>query len=196
MQPPVPTPPQLSEENLRELTAARTALRKINRAISVARFDGWTIGIFAALTFLLGITELTSIVLGLGLGVIAFVELAGATRLRRLDPQAARMLGLNQLALACMLIIYAVCRIHVELSGHGEFAAAAASDAALGQALQPYENLVRQLTMLFYGGLMAIAVFGQGGMALFYFKRRKHLQAYLDKTPAWIIAMQKAGVSL
>src|SRR5438270_11115905 len=65
-----PMAPHLSDENLLQLAAARTASRKVRRAISVASFDGWTIGAFAALTLLFGITVYLCNMMGFGLGVI------------------------------------------------------------------------------------------------------------------------------
>jgi hypothetical protein len=191
-----PTSPQLSEENLRELATARQSLRKVNRAISVARFDGWTIAIFAGLTLLMGITDPTNILLALCLGTVAYVELSGAAKLRRLDPSAVRMLGFNQFGLAGLLTVYALWRIHVELHGGGFLASLVAQDPADAQALGPYMNLGRSIVFMFYGSLIAVAVVGMGGMAWFYFSRRKYLDAYLGNTPQWIIDMQKSGLSL
>jgi len=50
--------------------------------------------------------------------------------------------------------------------------------------------------MALYGAMIAVALFAQGGLALFYFTRRKHIDAYLAKTPAWILAMQRGGIAL
>src|SRR4051794_40425315 len=105
-----PLAPQLSAEHLLDLQRARAALRKVRRAISVASFDGWTIGAFAALTLIFGLTSASSVIMGLAMGAVAYVELRSAGRLRRLDPNAARMLGFNQLALGAVLITYALWR--------------------------------------------------------------------------------------
>src|SRR4051794_19241609 len=101
--PPLPViapPPNVSPEHLRQLAAARADAKKVRRAISVANFDGWTIGAFGALTLLLGLTDPSSIAMGLGMIAVAWIELRGASRLKRLDSSAGRMLGMNQIALA------------------------------------------------------------------------------------------------
>ena len=196
MQPVNPTSPQLSEENLRELAVARQSLRKVNRAISVARFDGWTIAIFAAITLLMGFTDPTNIAMALGLGTVAYFELTGAARLRRLDPSAVPMLGFNQFGLGALLTLYALWRIHVELHGGGFLSSLVAEDPADAQVLGPWMGLGRSLVFGFYGSLIAVAIIGMGGMAWFYFSRRKYLDAYLQNTPQWIIAMQKSGLTL
>jgi hypothetical protein len=187
----------LSAENLLELQAAREYLRTIRRAVSLASFDGWTIGAFGILTLLLGLTEPSSLLLGTAMIVVAAVELRSAARLRRLDPQAARVLGFNQVALGALLIVYALWRIAAlhRQGGAAETLGASAADPQLAQMLKPVENLTRLVGLAMYSALIAIGVFAQGGMAWFYFTRRKHMRAYLAHTPAWIVGLQKAGMS-
>jgi hypothetical protein len=186
----------LSEEHLRQLAAARKAVRKVRRAIKVASFDGWTVGVFGALTFLTGLTDPSGLLMGAGMGAVAFVELRAASRLRRLETGVTRTLGFNQLALATILIIYALWRLHAEMTGVSPYAAYKAADPQLGRMLQPIENLTHLIAMALYGAMIAVALFAQGGLALFYFTRRKHIDAYLAKTPAWILAMQRGGIAL
>jgi hypothetical protein len=186
----------LSEEHLRQLAAARKAARKLRRAIAVASFDGWTVGVFGALTFLTGLTDPSGLLMGLGMAAVAFVELRGASRLRRLETGVTRTLGFNQLALAGILIVYAVWRLHAEMSGVSPYAAYKAADPQLGRMLQPIENLTHLIAMALYGAMIAVALFAQGGLALFYFTRGKHIDAYLAKTPGWILAMQRGGIVL
>lgn len=49
---------------------------------------------------------------------------------------------------------------------------------------------------LIYGTLAAVAIFVQGGTALFYHSRRKYIEAYVNETPAWIVQAQRAGLSM
>jgi hypothetical protein len=192
MQPLQPRPPQLTEANLRELAAAKLGLRRINRAVSVARFDGWTIAIFAGLSLLCGFSSPSGILLSIALGAIAYVELRAATALKRLDPVSTKTLGNNQLVLCGILILYFLWRIYAESSGHG-----IASDVVQAEPqLADEEAMVKQFTMLAYLILIAASVLAQGGMALYYFSRRKHVEAIVQQTPAWIIDTLKAGFSL
>ncbi|MFI5379662.1 MAG: hypothetical protein ACHRHE_10220 [Tepidisphaerales bacterium] len=198
--PPLPSsaapPPALSPEHLGQLAAARASAGKIRRAISIARFDGWTIATFAGLTLICGLASPVSLVLGLGMGAAAFVELRAATRLRRLDPAAIRTLACNQLALGSLLILYALFSLYVQFTGPGVYAQAAASDPALADALRPFESLSRALSLGVYALVILIAIFAQGGLALFYFSRARHLHAYLAQTPPWIIRLHQADLSL
>ena len=36
----------------------------------------------------------------------------------------------------------------------------------------------------------------QGGTALYYFSREKHIRAYREQTPAWIVEFQQGGGQL
>ena len=195
-QAPIPLPdaaPPLSAEHLNQLEAARTSARRIRRAVAVAGGDGWTVAAFAALTLLFGFGSTSSAVMAAGMGAVAFVELRAAARLRRFEADAARVLGWNQVALACLLVGYALWRIHDVLTGPSPYAAHAASDPQLGRMLEPVENLTRLISLAVYGAVIAVAVFFQGGMSLYYFTRARHVREYLAQTPAWVIAVQKAG---
>jgi hypothetical protein len=197
--PPAPPPPivapMLSAQNLLELQAARKGLRTIRRAVSLACADGWTIGAFGALTLLLGLTDPSSVILGLAMILVAAVELRSAGRLRRLDPRAARVLGFNQVTLGSLLIVYALWRIWALFREGGASEALGATEPQLAQMLKPVENLTRLIGLAVYSTLIAIGMFAQGGMAWFYFTRQKHVRAYLAQTPAWIVGLQKAGMS-
>ncbi|MGA2496131.1 MAG: hypothetical protein ABSH20_00230 [Tepidisphaeraceae bacterium] len=200
MPPPLPSssppPPALSAEHLRQLAAARASAGKIRRAISIARFDGGTIAAFAVLTLLFGIASPVSLILALGMGTVAFVELRAARQLRRLDPAAIRTLAFNQLALGALLILYALVSLYMQYTGPGIYADAAASDPALADALKPFESLSRTLSLAVYALVIVIAIFAQGGLSLFYFSRARHLRAYLAQTPPWIIHLHQADLSL
>ncbi len=192
-----PMRPALSAQELAQLGAAAVAMRRLRRAASVARFDGWTIGIFAFLTFLCGMTDAVNIVLAIAMGTVAAVELRGAAGLTRLEPRAARMLGFNQLALGTVLLVYGGWRLVVVARG--------GVAELLGEWVAPVEELVgcaemhrlaRNFAYLLYSSLCLIAILGQGGMALYYFSRAKVVEAYLTATPEWVLEMQRAGVTV
>lgn len=193
---PVAAPPQLSPEHHRQLAIARKAVRKLRRTISVASFDGWTVAVFAALTLLTSITDPSGLFMGLGMAAVAFVELNSVGRLRQLDTRATRTLALNQIALASILTLYALWRLHTEMTGVSPYQAYKSADPQIARMLQPVENLTHLVSMALYGAMIAVAFFAQGGLALFYFTRGKHIDAYLAQTPRWIIEMQKSGVAL
>ena len=194
-----PAPPQMSPQHFAELQAAAVTGRKVRRAARVAAVDGWTVGAFGALTMLVGLTDPTSLAIGAVMIVIAWVELRGGARLRRLEPDAARVLGWNQVALGVMLLAYAGWRLLALRHGDGgitEALGAEAADPEVRQMLAPVAGLTRMILTWVYVSVAAIAVVGPGSMALYYFTRARHVRAYLARTPEWITAMQRAGVTV
>lgn len=170
-------------------------MRRVRRAVVVAKGDGWSVGVFGGLSFLLGLGSWPAMLLGAAMIGAAVVELHGAARLRSLQIGAARRLGFNQIGLTATLSLYALWSIHLELTGQGALAGAAA-DPQLAEILGSVKDLAQQLAMVVYGGLIVVAVFGQGGLAWYYFTREKYVRRYLESTPTWIISMQHAGVTL
>jgi hypothetical protein len=191
-------PPQISPEHLLQLQNAKRGMRKIRRAISTATFDGWTLAAFGVVTFIFGMGDVVAVALGAGLMAIGVIELYAARRLKRLEPPAVGVLVWNQIALGSVLMIYAIWRVFDVLHNpaNSAFAAEAAAAGLNAGDLKGLAGLDQSITLLVYYSLMAVAVFGQGGLALFYFTRRKHLQAYLAETPTWITQMQKAGMGI
>jgi hypothetical protein len=188
--------PQLTPEHFKQIAEARTAAKRVRRAVGVARFDGWTIGLFGGLTLLLSLTSPSGLAIGVGMIAIAAVELWGAARLGRLDPSAPRMLGFNQIAVALLLTAYAAWSMYAVAYGPAATSTMSADERELATMLGPVDELSRQIQYVIYGIVILVAVFGQGSLALYYFSRARHVRAYLEQTPPWIIEMQKAGVVL
>ena len=99
----------LSAEQMQQLADARKRGAKVRRAISVAKFDAWTVAIFAGFT-LLGVLfgSWVCAVLGIGMAIVSFVEFKGIERLKRLDPTVTKTLALNQVGLGLLLLTYAI----------------------------------------------------------------------------------------
>jgi hypothetical protein len=186
----------LAPQQITELIAARDRSAKLRRAVGVARFDAWMIAVFAALTGLTGLLDLPSVLLAAGMGFVAWREFRGAESLRRLDPAAARSLALNQLCLAGILIVYALFQIYQSYNRAGQYTAMAGGDAQLAQMLGPIDQLVKLLTISVYGLIILIAIVVQGGTALYYATRQRHLRQYLAQTPPWIRDLQQRGISI
>jgi hypothetical protein len=66
--------------------------------------------------------------------------------------------------------------------------------------LAEYQDLIGNMsTLIFtclYGSVMLVAIIGPGLTALYYFSRKKYLQAYVANTPQWILDLQRAGMQL
>jgi len=188
--PPLPTSSPFSPQQMQELLVARQAMKRIRRAISFAQSDGWTLAIFAVLTLICGLSSLTAILVGVGLGIIAYVELSSITGLRQLDPKAAQTLGYNQLALATILIVYACWNLYSPSNLSQEIIDAAPELKSAGLDI---ESLQTQINHIIYYSLIAVGVLAQGSLALFYFRRTTIIREYVANTPPWIVEMQRAG---
>lgn len=180
-----------SPEILHELELARQRGRKIRRAVGVALFTGWTVSIFAAITLLFGIFSVTALVLGSALAVVGYNEFSGAKLLRGLDLRAPRRLGLNQIGLCGVLIVYSLWSIYSALTGPSPYAAALLSGGEMAGMLGSIEQLQMIVTLAVYGALIFFSLIFQGGTAWYYFTRSRHIQAYISETPQWIIDLQR-----
>jgi hypothetical protein len=152
--------------------------------------------LLAGITMLGAFMSWWGLILGLGMGVVAYVEFNGAARLRKLDPTAAKMLALNQLFLGALLLSYAVYSLWMARYGAGPFAETIAQNPELKSMLPGFEDLARLIYYLMYGTLAAVAIFVQGGNALYYLSRRKYIEAYIQQTPQWIRDAQRAGMPM
>jgi hypothetical protein len=186
--------PALSPEQIRQLADARSAGRTIRWCIGMASFDAYTLAIFAVISLLTGYNSLPGLFIGFGLGIVAWVEFRALRDLRLLMPEAVRHLGWNQLGLAGVLIVYGMWN----LLGPGQNTITDALNAAGADAdmRQQIQGMAQMINGLIYGGLIAIAIFVQGGTAIYYLSREKNVRAYVDQTPDWIKQMQKAGVRI
>jgi hypothetical protein len=191
----------LSTEQIQQIQTARQSNGKIRRAIFTAKFDGWTIGIFGVITLLVafGGAGLTTLLAGLVMTLVGFVELRAAGMLSRLQENALKILAWNQVGFAILLILYALWGIYGEASGKAAAARSAEMSSLVGGADLGIGDLgptISQFMYLFYGLIILEGLLVQGGMALYYIRRKEPLRVYLAETPPWIIAMQNAGMRL
>lgn len=194
--PTLPAPSALAPEQLRELAQARARAAKIRRAASIAMFDAWCIAILGGLTLVLSLLDVTALLMGSAMCIIAFVEFRGVRSLRALDPAAPRRLGSNQLAFAGLLITYALWSIYSSITGPDPYATYVGQAPELDEVLDSIREITRNVTMVAYIGLIIVAVVAQGGTALYHFSRARHLRAYIQQTPQWIRQLQQAGVTV
>ena len=177
----------LTPEQLEAIGLARHQGRKIGRAASVATFSGWSMACFAGLTLLSGLFSLPALLLGIGMSVIAYIELRGARRLRRFDLGAPRQLGLNQIALGVLLFGYGLWGLLNALFGPSPYEQYLSGGGQMAEVIAPIEHLNRAIGVLFYALVILCGVFAPAGAAVYYFSRRRHLVAYLKNTPQWVI---------
>ena len=181
----------LTPEHQRALAEANQRVRKVMAAGKMAAFNGWTSGIFAALTLPFALFSLTALVVGAALALVAWNEFRGRKLLLHFDGRGPRVLGWNQLGFMTLLIGYGLWGIYSALTGPNPYADQIKAMPELEQMLGPIDEMHLILAVAVYGCLIVFSAIFQGLNALYYFTRRKHLDAYLVRTPLWIVDLQK-----
>jgi hypothetical protein len=199
--PPIGDPPVaggLTQVQLAELARARIVGRKVGRATAVATVDGWTTGIFGGLSIILSFGSVPGILLGAGMAMIAWFQLRSAQALKQLDLEAPKRLARHQLVLGLLLFAYAAFSLWQGLTNPSLLSEATKSDPQVAEILSSYgmDDLARTVYTAVYGSMMVIAVIGTGLAALYYSTRQKHVKAYHEATPQWILDLQRAGMKL
>jgi len=189
----------LTDEHRRELWAARDRAKSIRKAARVAAFNGWTTAIIAALSAPFAFNSPVGLALTLGLALVAFNELRGRKRLLNFDPSGATLLGWNQVGFLAMIVAYCLWMLHAsfaetstlstELKGYADLDAALGSTGGLA-------GLFQQIVVVLYGGVIALSVLFQGGTALYYFTRRRHVEDFVAETPDWVRDVHRGTLSV
>jgi hypothetical protein len=188
----------LSVTHRRELSAARDRAKTIRKAARVAGFNGWTTAAAAAFSamFLLFDRSPAAIAITLGLSIVAYNEFRGRKRLLNFDPSAATMLGWNQMGLLAAIVAYCLWM----LSGTSAEAANAmsqfnsANERELLSMVGDLEGLYKTASLALYGGAIVLSLLFQGGNALYYFTRRRHVEDFIAETPQWVRDVQGGSI--
>ena len=158
--------------------------RSLMRPARVASFNGWTVGLFGALSVLWGlIAGLSGAVIGAALLVVAWNELRGAKRLHALDPEGATILGWNQLILGGVIALYCAYAI---------VSARIAPDPSMQENVEMAgmpADLVSGLTTILYGAVLVIVILVQALLARYHFGAKARIEAFRRETPRWIVEL-------
>jgi hypothetical protein len=165
-------------------------------------FNGCSLAVFAGCSLLMALLgamfgefDIIGLAVGSGLALLAWNEFRGRAMLRRLEPHACSVLGWNQLNLLIMVIVYAGWMISQAMWGPSPYDAAIAKEAMLAGSLGSINDLYKTITIAIYGGLIAGTLIFQGINSLYYFTRRKQVEAYVSETPEWVVDLQRRGVA-
>ena len=175
-----------------ELAAATARWRKLRRLAAYGAVDGWSLAIFGALTLICGgYGSAAGLMVSFALLGSGIFEIYTVRQLRRLNPSAVIRMASNQLVLAAALILYGLINLFQSRHGGGLPAEIQQALAQAGASGGDANDQVSDIMQVFYLILIAFALLVQGGTALYYLSRRKHLQRYLEQTPDWIQQMQR-----
>jgi hypothetical protein len=183
-----------ADEHRHELALANERAKRIRKAAGVAAFNGWAAGIFAVCSAPFALFSIAGLVVTVGLSIVAYNEFRGRHRLLRFDSSSPALLGWNQIGLMTLIVVYCLWMLFVGLTGAGPFAAEIGANPELAEArstLDQFDGLYKALVVAFYGTVMALSVIFQGLNALYYFTRRKYVEAYVQETPEWVRDLQQ-----
>lgn len=160
----------------------------LRRVLKFSRLNGWSVAIFA------GLCTLVALAMGdpVGIAVSLLVTLGGAIEVRgyrmlkRRNIDGLRWLIRSQLVVLGVIWAYAVTRL-VSFD-EGTVRAAFTSDmraslSDLGLSLEDILPLVRRAFYLLYGGVLAVTLLYQGGLALYYRRRGPAIEIALQPPP-------------
>ena len=188
----------LSPEHLQQIEDAGLRAHTLRKAGGVAMFNGVTFAIFAAVSGLFALVDLlgggfdtVSIIMAVGLGVVASNEFKGRRLIRSFDRRAPKLLGWNQIGLMALLIGYGAWMLANAYLGPDPYAEKMAENPSVADQFAWISEIQMALTLAIYGGLIAGTLIFQGLNARYYFSRAAHLADYLDDTPDWILDLQR-----
>jgi hypothetical protein len=176
----------LSPEQQQELRTAKTSARSFLGASKVATFNGWTIGFFAFVSILSGIFDLSGLLVGLGLALVARNEFVGRRRLRALDPSGLVLLWRNQVGLMLLIIVYCAWSIYSVLANPNPELVALLELVGEGA-----DELFKSLTTMVYKAVIGATIICQGLNARYYYVRVARIRDYLQRTPRWVLDLQR-----
>jgi len=189
------TPAPLGPEHHEAIQAANRRAKKIARAVRVAGFNGWALGIMATFSLLFGILSWSSLVVGAVLAFISFNEFSGRKSLRNVQPEAANILGWNEVILVSLILLYSAWGMYSVIAAPPASAQYAQYGAEVQGMMQPYDSIYSTASIAMYAGIAFFGLVIQGATAFYYFSRRKYIVQYLRETPAWVVELQRSNSS-
>jgi hypothetical protein len=149
----------------------------------IAAFNGWSIAACSVISLViaLGSFSLLGLFITAALAAIAFLELRGRRRLLKLDPDACRLLGWNQFFFMLVIVGYCVWRLW-EVYQHPGMPIEYPGQGISRDDWELLEELIVPILLFTYGSIIVATILVQGGNAVYYFTRRRHVLAHLAET--------------
>jgi len=177
----------MSDAQLTMISDAQRRVRTLRRASVYAAISGWTLVVFAALSLLGALSSMSSLLLAIALGAIAWSELRGSRALTRFEPHAPTHLCLNQIALCVVVVLYAGWKIIAALTGPGRYDAYGNQPEQVTGMLESISNLERIVMVAVYSLLIVGTMIAQSLGAIYHFTRARHLHSFLRESPGWTV---------
>jgi hypothetical protein len=180
----------LSPSQREDFAQAGERARKILTAGRVATFNGWTLGVCAAVSLLLGLFSMIGFIVGICLAIVAWNEFRGGERLRQFDPDGLKLLVWNQVGLMSLVVSYCLWSMYRTVANPSD------EVARLEELTGLPGDFVTDLTVTVYGLAIVLTLLFQGLNARYYFARIQLLADYLRETPRWIIDLQRTNLDV
>jgi hypothetical protein len=179
----------LTPEQERELREATERSGSFLGAARIATFNAWTVGFFAAVSLLFGLFSLPSLLVGLGLAVVARNELVGGRRTRAFDVSGLELLWRNQIGFMLLIVVYCIWSMYRAVSVPDP-EMAELTDLLGGET----GELVQSLTLTVYAAVIVATVLFQGLNARYYYIRIPRMRSFLHTTPTWVLDLRRSGL--
>lgn len=176
----------LTEEQYAMIRAAHLARRPVLGTARVARRSAamiFTAGVLGV-PFVLFSPTFMNLAVVATLFVIGYLEHAGARRVARCVPEAASHLGYNQLIFCGLIVVY--CVDSMLQTPTSQLSPEVRNQLSQVGGFEGIESMINSLTYLVYGTVIVVSVAVQGGLAVYYFSRRRRIEAVRQATPSWI----------
>lgn len=186
-------PSPLTQEQHAALRKGAAAHRVIRRAATTAYFSAGSTLIVAilAVPFLVLFRDWVGGVAAMLVVGVGIVEYLGHRRFKRADRSACAMLAMNQLALLGIVGVYCAARVLTFLFSDAALVIPPETqkqlnDAGLNLDVAGIQKLLMVLILVIYSAFFVLSIFFMGGMAIYYWTRRKSIDAYHASTPGWV----------
>ncbi len=154
---------------------------RLRRLLRVAKLDGMSIlGIAGAFALISGAArDVTGAVIGLLVAAAGAIELHGATLLRAANPRGMRWLVGSQLYLLAVMLTYCAVRLaRPDISALRPLVTEELAEQVRQSGMSVDQVLLELQRMVFFG-VAFVTLLYQGGMTIYYLRRRPVVAAAL-----------------
>lgn len=184
--------PELDERHYAMLEQTVRLSRPIRKAAGYAAFSGWATLLAGACSLPFTIGNVAMMIFCVVLAGIGTRELSLRRRLLRLETSVLRKLAINQLMLGAVLCSYAIFQL-LQPSGESMLVSAMNSDPSIqsvpgiADQLNDLAQLERVIMAGIYALMILVALFVQGGSAIYYSLKIRAMRRLHQRTPGWCV---------
>ncbi len=173
----------LSAQDRDLLARAAELQRPLARAAKIAHTNGSGYVVFGGLTLFVALfgPDYVALLLGVAVTGVGIVERRAGARLRDGDPAAPARLAVNELCLLGAIGVYAVLKLTL-MRPDNEDIYKQVGDALPGIDVK---SATESIVTAFYGLMIAIAVGYQGGLAIYFSRRKEAVARFNSEVPQW-----------